>query len=186
MKPLCNQIAIHDGMHLEFSILEMKDCNDLVCIFDAISKDPTIRFFHPHEFTEDKAHEIACLYSGQDLYFGFRVDFELAGYALLRGWDEGFQIPTLGIYLLEKWRGLGLGKVYLSALHDFAFQKGAKKVMLKVDSENFKAKDLYEKAGYTFGDLVEGNFVGYIDLTGTMGGHDTISESRGSDYDSYL
>ena len=38
-------------------------------------------------------------YEGDDLYFLQIKDNEIAGYAMLRGWDEGYTIPSLGIAL---------------------------------------------------------------------------------------
>lgn len=141
-----------------------QDCNSLITLFAEVSLDPALNFFSPHPFTSEKAHEISCLYKGNDLYIGLWVENKLVGYGLLRGWDEGYLVPSLGIYLSEKVRGKGIGSRFLSNLHEIALNKGAKKVMLKVLQENGQAKKLYEKAGYIFENKIDNFFVGYMNL----------------------
>jgi RimJ/RimL family protein N-acetyltransferase len=144
--------------------IDSRDCDSLIGLFEEISLDSTLIFFSPHPFTSEKAHQISCEYQGIDLYIGLWVENKLVGYGLLRGWDEGYSIPSLGIYLSEKVRGKGIGFKFLSSLHEMALNNGAKKVMLKVLHENEQAKKLYEKAGYIFEDKTDNFFVGHMNL----------------------
>jgi ribosomal protein S18 acetylase RimI-like enzyme len=143
---------------------DSRDCDSLIAFFAEVSLDPALIFFSPHPFTSEKAHEISCEYKGNDLYIGLWVEKKLVGYGLLRGWDEGYLIPSLGIYLSEKVRSKGIGSKFLSNLHEMALTKGAKKVMLKVLQENGQAKKMYEKAGYVFENEIDNFFVGHMNL----------------------
>ena len=65
-------------------------------LFSRIAADGTSRQFHPHPLTCEYAERI-CHYDGGDLYFGLRVYWRFLAYGMLRGWDEGFAVPSLGI-----------------------------------------------------------------------------------------
>jgi RimJ/RimL family protein N-acetyltransferase len=117
------------------SRLEANDFLSIADLFKLIAKDPTSKHFHPHPFTDDYA-KIIAEYKGQDLYLGAFINEELVGYAMLRGWDADFKIPSLGIYLVEQVRGRGFAKKFMYAIHQYALEKNAPSVRLKVYTEN--------------------------------------------------
>jgi ribosomal protein S18 acetylase RimI-like enzyme len=69
---------------------------------------------------------------------------------MLRGWDEGYEVPSLGIAVLASARGTGLGRTFMQFLHSAARLQGAPRVRLKVYPENAAAWRLYESLGYCF------------------------------------
>src|SRR6266576_2540306 len=101
--------------------LRPRDEAELAILFNNILNDITASHFRPHVFN---AKEITN-YSGLDLYLGIWVDKRLQGYAMLRGWDEGYSVPSLGIYLSPIVRGTGLSIQSMKAIHDLALAKGA-------------------------------------------------------------
>ena len=62
------------------------------------------KFFHPHPFTTEAARERAA-YTGKDLYYVVIEGDEILGYGMLRGWDEGYEVPSLGIVIHPAHRG---------------------------------------------------------------------------------
>lgn len=74
----------------------------------------------------------------------------VVAYGMLRGWEEGFEVPSLGIAVDRQWRGLGLGRRLMSHLHAVAAERGASTVRLKVDRTNTAAIALYRSFGYEF------------------------------------
>jgi ribosomal protein S18 acetylase RimI-like enzyme len=120
-------------------------------------------YFHPHPLTCEMARRIAT-YEGDDLYFLQIKDNEIAGYAMLRGWDDGYTIPSLGIVIHPHFRNQGLGREFMCFLHNQAKAKGATKVRLKVYSNNAGAQQLYESLGYSFSDEENGQLIGYYEL----------------------
>ncbi len=56
-------------------------------------------------------------------------------------------IPELGILLVKKYRGQGLGKKLMIRLMKHAKSKGIKKISLSVDPDNY-AMQIYEKLGF--------------------------------------
>ena len=77
------------------------------------------------------------------------------GAAWYRFWTEenhsyGFvdaSIPELGISVVRKYRGRGLGRELMSRLMDHAKSSGIKKLSLSVDPANY-ALQLYQKLGF--------------------------------------
>lgn len=119
--------------------------------------------FHPHPFTASEAKRL-CGYDGADLYYIAVVGDRVLGYGMLRGWDEGYQIPSLGIAFHPDARGKGLGRLFMMFLHAAAKLRGAKRIRLKVYPDNTVAVKLYESMGYRYTESSEGQLVGYLDL----------------------
>jgi ribosomal protein S18 acetylase RimI-like enzyme len=117
--------------------------------FHSLANDPETLYFHPHTFDEEAAHQIAN-YIGQDLYYAMLYNSQMLGYGMLRGWDEGYVIPSLGIAIHTSTRNMGLGKLLMNFLHAAAWLRGAIKVRLKVSPENTAAILLYTHLGYQF------------------------------------
>jgi ribosomal protein S18 acetylase RimI-like enzyme len=135
----------------------------LAKLFDTITADVDDRWFHPHPFTSQQAEALTC-YEGQDLYYVAAHGDEVLAYGMLRGWDEGFRIPSLGIYVRPDARGQGLATRLTAFLHRAARDKGAPRVRLRVYPDNTAAIGLYEGLGYIFEGEECGQMVGFIDL----------------------
>jgi len=86
-------------------------------------------------------------------------------YGILRGWDQGYEIPSLGIAVHPEARGGKLGELMMHFLHSAARRKGARQVRLKVYGKNVSARNLYIKLGYKFDTVEEGGqLVGRLKL----------------------
>jgi ribosomal-protein-alanine N-acetyltransferase len=106
-------------------------------------------FFSPHPADAESIRRIAA-HDGKDLYYLLVEQGKVLGYGLLRGWDEGYQIPSLGLAIHQSARGHGLGKMLMDILHRLAFRRGANKVRLRVLANNERALNLYKNLGYAF------------------------------------
>ena len=148
---------------IEIRKLDKKFKKSLGLFFEELVTSKDQDYFHPHPFTFEEATRIVE-YEGYDLYFAMIKGSEIIGYGMLRGWDEGYSIPSLGIIIKQNMRGKGLGKLFMHYLHIVAHLRGAKSVRLKVYPDNLIAKNLYEGIGYTFETLEDGQLVGYIKL----------------------
>jgi ribosomal-protein-alanine N-acetyltransferase len=145
------------------SRLSLADLDEVVSLFETVSADRTAEGFHPQGFTADEAARI-CEYGGRDLYLGARWGGALIGYGLLRGWDEGYTVPSLGIFIISSARGRGLGRKFMLQLHDQARHEGATRVMLKVYPDNRAAVSLYKSIGYVFSARSAGQLVGHVEI----------------------
>ena len=135
----------------------------LADFFRALQEAGDAQQFHPHPLTPEEAEKRAE-YAGSDLYYVLVEGDSVLGYAMLRGWDAGYQIPSLGIAIHPSARGIGLGKAFMHFVHAAARRRGAKKVRLKVYPDNLAAVRLYEQLGYTFQIEEAGQLVGVLDL----------------------
>jgi ribosomal protein S18 acetylase RimI-like enzyme len=136
----------------------------LAAFFALVAGDPTASGFHPHPFTAEEAARVAG-HRGRDLYLGLFDGSALAGYGMLRGWDAGYAIPSLGIYLAPAGRGRGLAATLMDALHRAAAGNGASQVRLKVYPGNIAAMRLYQRLGYVFSSEEAGQRVGLLALS---------------------
>jgi len=123
--------------------------------------DPS--YFNPHPFTLDAINEI-LVNRKKDIYILFTQDAVVVGYGMLRGMDEGYEIPSLGIMVDRNYRGKGIGRFIMLVLHDIAKSKGYTKIRLTLHKENTVAKNLYSSLGYVFSELDEHGLVGTLDL----------------------
>ncbi len=106
-----------------------------------------LQYFTPFEFTENSI--VSILQNRQkDVFQGFFLEDELVGFFMLRGWDEGFNVPAYGVVISETHRGLGLGKCSIEISKSICRYRGAIKMMLKVNPRNTIAKHLYESMGF--------------------------------------
>jgi len=109
-------------------------------------KDYT-KHFTPFSFEEDSLKKIVDD-AVNDKYFGIFINDDLAGFYMLRGFDEGFEVPSYGVWISDKFSGLGLSKLTLQHAITFCKVNGLKKIMLKVHPENIIAKSIYESFGF--------------------------------------
>lgn len=107
--------------------------------------------FSPHASDEDTINRLVS-FDTVDSYYLLVEKGIVLGYGLLRGWDEGYQIPSLGMAIHPSARRSGLGNMFMNFLHLVARRKGADKIRLRVFKENDRAIGLYKSLGYVFED----------------------------------
>jgi len=132
--------------------LRADDAQGLGELLEELRDDPASAHFHPHPFTRDAARRIAEREGiRRDSYFGaFQEGDSLIGYGMLRGWDEGYEVPSFGVAVGVAHRGSGLGRRLLRHAISIARRRGAPSVMLKVHPANPNARRLYESEGFLF------------------------------------
>jgi ribosomal protein S18 acetylase RimI-like enzyme len=69
-------------------------------------------------------------------------------YGLLRGCNEGYAIPCLGIAVHPDARARGLGRLVMDYLEAMARHRGAPSIRLRVHKDTARAIALYERLGY--------------------------------------
>jgi GNAT superfamily N-acetyltransferase len=130
-------------------------------LFEALRPDE--RQFHPHPLTRGEAERLAR-YDGPDVYAAVVDSGCAVGYGLLRGWEEGYEVPSLGIAVHPEARGLGVAGTLMGYLHAAARERGARRVRLRVYPDNEPARRLYDRLGYRFDGQEDGQLVGYLEL----------------------
>jgi GNAT superfamily N-acetyltransferase len=136
----------------------------LTNFFEEINSPEYTDFFLPHPFNAENAGYV-CSHRGRDLYYAILLNgAEIIGYGMLRGWDEGYEIPAVGLCLLKKYQGIGLGGTFLNFLETVATLNGCKKLMLKVKKTNAIARTLYESRRYILQEYNKEFMIGFKSL----------------------
>ena len=144
---------------VEFRVVGPGDEAALAEVFSDIDET----FFRPHPFTRDEAGRIANE-AGRDTYSILVEDGRAVAYGMLRGWDEGYPFPSLGIAVRTSAQGRGLGRLMMAHLHAEAGSRGATVVRVRVHPDNVRARLLYESLGYVYAHEERGELVMLVDL----------------------
>ena len=156
MKDRCPIFVSKSGSHSELersSLLEIEilrltghDAASMSMLLCSVDKEYS-KYFTPFSFDVESLYGILSK-AIKDLYFGVYVGKRLSGFYMLRGFDEGFETPSYGVWISPEFSRVGLATLTLS--HCFAVCKlnGIKKVMLKVNPDNLAAKLTYEHCGF--------------------------------------
>ena len=87
--------------------------------------------------------------AGEDRYWGVWNGPALAGFFMMRGFDEGYSRPSFGVYIGSAHAGQGLSRLALEYCMSWCRFNNINAMMLKVHPENRYARHSYEKAGFT-------------------------------------
>src|SRR5262245_31366624 len=153
---------------LEFRGVGPDLCDELAAFFADLCANGDERLFHPHPLTADYAAKLGA-YAGRDLYYVAAGAGRVLAYGLLRGWDEGYSVPSLGIAVHPKARGTGVARPFMQFLHAAAAARGAPRVRLKVYPDNTRARRLYEGLGYQFEPTAGDQLLGVLKLRDPVG-----------------
>lgn len=119
----------------------------LARFFAALAAAGDDAFFHPHAGDVDALRALAAQ-PGDDLYFVFVEGDDVRAYGLLRGWNEGYDVPSLGIAVHPQARATGLGRLVMDYLEAMARHRSAPAIRLRVHKGNAHAIGIYERRGY--------------------------------------
>lgn len=118
------------------------------------------RFFIPFDFAFASVSSI-LRQAKDDLYFGIMAGGDLAGFYMLRGFDQGYEVPAYGVWVAPAYQDRGLAALTLRHAFSQCRLNGIGRLMLKVHPENAVAMRLYETMGFvrTGVDARNGHFV---------------------------
>ena len=120
---------------------------ELAKFFSELGDGGDLSFFHPHATDEVSLRNLAENV-GKDIYYLFVARRTVIAYGLLRGWNEGYSVPSLGIAVSQGARGMGVGNLAMSWLEAIAQLRGASAVRLRVHKTNALARKMYVRRGY--------------------------------------
>ena len=140
----------HDSQFKSLDLIRPIDSEDgagLVRFFENNNTPDVTRHFSPFPLTSETAQRIART-PGRDRYFVGLVRGEIVALAMLRGWDEGFDIPSFGICVDRAHQGVGIGRAMTEYSIEAARASGCGAVRLSVYATNRRAIRLYESLGF--------------------------------------
>ena len=156
-------------MYIEVRKFNDKDENSLVEFFDLLVSKGLDKHFHPHLFTPEMAHHIANN-RGIDWYAGVFLKSDqretIIAYGMLRGWDEGFKIPSFGVCVLQDFQGIGIGHLMMNLTIINARLCNSPAILVKVFPENHAAVKFFQQIGFKFQEQLEQEqLVGYLSIS---------------------
>ena len=136
-------------MNIKFEIFALTK-KDAKTISDELNRVPVSynQFFSPFDFNLEVIEKILDN-AIQDSYYGIKIGNDFAGFYMIRGLDEGFTIPSYGVWISPSFSGLGLASFTINHAFFICRLNKISSLMLKVHPENLKAKKIYEDNGFT-------------------------------------
>ena len=134
--------------------------SDLFC---ALRANGDGNFFYPHPLTSEEARRL-CRYFGLDQYFVATGNGRILGYGMLRGWDEGYDIPSLGLATHPDARSQGLSEFLMRGLIQEARNRRAPQLRLTADASRLRLIKFFVRHGFVFSPFKPGRLLGMLDL----------------------
>lgn len=135
-----------DNFKLQIRELLPENSDELASLMAGTEKEYS-KHFIPFNFEKATIRKILNL-ANKDKYFGIFFQDEIAGFYMLRGFDEGYDIPSYGVWISPKYSGKGLAGLTIAHAISYCKILGVKGILLKVHPDNNSAKHIYEKAGF--------------------------------------
>lgn len=122
------------------------------------------RFFYAFEFDEEKIGDI-LVRRKKDVYSGLFWQGALSAIFMLRGWDEGYDIPSFGVFVAEKYRGGSFMRISLEIAKTISRLSGAKQLRATIHPDNISPRGA-RRLGFTQsgGTTEAGNIIYHMDL----------------------
>lgn len=136
-----------EAARLRLRALSSEHVAALTELFRANDDPQTTTGFHPFPLTADTARALATS-PGADRYYGAWHGDRLVAFTMLRGWNEGYEVPSFGILVDRDHRGLRIGREATILTLDAATAAGCQRVRLTVEQHNERARRLYRSLGF--------------------------------------
>jgi ribosomal-protein-alanine N-acetyltransferase len=128
--------------------VEARHAQALVELFEDTRVPLVSDSFDPFPLTADEAGRIA-LEPRRDAYFVASLQGGLVAMSMLRGFDEGFEVPSFGIFVDHGHHGEGIGHRLTAWTVDEAHRRGYPAVRLSVYASNAGALHIYRSLGFS-------------------------------------
>lgn len=122
------------------------------------------RFFYAFDFAEDQISDLLQR-NKRDVYSGIFWRGELVGIFMLRGWDAGYEIPSFGVIVAEKYRGGAFMQISLDIAKLICRLSGAPRLMATIHPDNVSPRGASRLGFVQTGTRSDtGNIVYHMDL----------------------
>lgn len=140
--------VIERSTEIRFQEIEPQHVEALARFLEENNVPAVVRTFNPFPMTAQTARGIVSE-DRQDRFYGvFLRDERIVGLSMLRGWDEGYTVPSFGIIVDHRFHGVGIGARLLDYTIDQAVQLGCPRIRLSVFASNPVALRLYLSRGF--------------------------------------
>lgn len=153
-----------ENAHLSIRPLRIEDAPALSIWLQA-QPPAYARFFRPFGYDETAIAD-ALTRQGQDVFMGLFWREQVVGFFMLRGWNEGYDVPAFGILIDEQYRGYGLEMAALDTAKVICRLRNVSRLMIKMHPDNISAKGVARKTGFvqTGVEAESGNLIYHYDI----------------------
>lgn len=109
-----------------------------------------LRFFYAFG-SEERAIAEMLAKSELDVYSGVFWQVNLVGVFFLRGWDAGYEIPSFGVLIDEKYRGKAFLALTVDAAKLICRLSGVRHFMVKIHPDNAALRNVHRMGFYQTG-----------------------------------
>jgi GNAT superfamily N-acetyltransferase len=131
---------------LAFTAIVRQDADELSDLFER-NADSVSRTFDPFPLTRSSARRIA-LQPRSDAFYIARLSGSAAAMSMLRGFDEGYDVPSFGVFVDSALQGYGIGRRFTIWTIEQAWIMNCPAVRLSVYGDNARARSLYNDLGF--------------------------------------
>ncbi len=123
-----------------------------------------LRFFHAFGSDESAIAEMLSK-CGTDIYSGIFWQANLAGVFMLRGWDAGYEVPSFGVLIDEKYRGNAFLSLTVDTAKIICRLSGLTRFMVKIHPDNTALRNVHRMGFYQTGvEESTGNIIYHLDF----------------------
>jgi len=127
--------------------LRNSDVDKLCAFFARNNRAEITHYFRPFPLTEETAKDLLKP-DREDLFFILEENDIFLAFSMLRGKDEGFDIPGFGIFVDWERQHYGYGNRLSAWTFNWADQENIPKIRLSVYEDNLNALSLYKRYGF--------------------------------------
>lgn len=132
---------------LTISKLQVADAADVDAL---LSNDSVAYQKHFVPFASDEVIADVLQRAQRDQFWGIRLDGRLVALSMLRGLDDGYPMPSFGVYVAQAFAAKGIGTLALKLAITWCRLNDCRDIRLSVHPENVFAVRLYEEQGFKF------------------------------------
>ncbi|MEP6921677.1 MAG: GNAT family N-acetyltransferase [bacterium] len=122
------------------------------------------RFFYAFDFAEEEIAQVLAN-KVKDVYSGIVWRGELVAIFMLRGWDAGYDIPSFGVFVAQKYRGGTFMRIALEVAKLICRLSGSTQLMATIHPDNVSPRGASRLGFVQTGVNSEtGNIVYHMDL----------------------
>lgn len=132
---------------LTHNLIQSENEDTLKTFFGRNSRPEVTDLFTAFPLSGKEAERIAH-HTGKDKYFLLSMNDTPVGFWMLRGWDEGFSVPSLGLFVDFEHQGKGFGRSIVREASRICKDLGCGAIRLSVYPQNKGAIGLYLSEGY--------------------------------------
>src|ERR1700733_13895683 len=119
--------AVDTRGSLRFERVQAEHADLLTELFERNSRPEVTSSFDPFPLDREEARRIALQSHQDEYYVAMRTD-RVVGFSMLRGFDEGYTIPSFGIFVDHDAHGQGIGRALTAWTIEAARARGCPSV----------------------------------------------------------